>query len=95
MDSKNCNHCERTETNPTILLQKNIILLLSRWYALQMAIENQWGGSDSLQKSQQLSADLFSLFSKSKGCKLFFNSFLLLFFPFISAYFTSQFSLLF
>ncbi|XP_027913265.1 pre-rRNA-processing protein TSR2 homolog [Vigna unguiculata] len=67
MDSKNCNHCERTETNPTILLQKNIILLLSRWYALQMAIENQWGGSDSLQKSQQLSADLFSLFSKSKA----------------------------
>ncbi|BAU00780.1 hypothetical protein LR48_Vigan442s001400 [Vigna angularis] len=67
MDSKNSTHCERTETNPTILLQKSIILLLSRWYALQMAIENQWAGSDSLQKSQQLAADLFSLFSKSKA----------------------------
>ncbi|KAK7366549.1 hypothetical protein VNO80_08542 [Phaseolus coccineus] len=32
-----------------------------------MAIENQWGGSDSLQKSHQLAADLFSWFSKSKA----------------------------
>lgn len=73
MDCMNRNYSERAETNDTILLQKSIVLLLSRWYALQMAIENQWGGSDSLQKSHQLAADLFSWFSKSKGCIVFFN----------------------
>ncbi|CAJ1925827.1 unnamed protein product [Sphenostylis stenocarpa] len=67
MDSINRTQYERKETNPTILLQKSIILLLSRWYALQMAIENQWGGCDSLQKSHQLAADLFSWFSKSNA----------------------------
>ena len=83
MDSINKNHYERTETNPKILLQKSIILLLSRWYALQMAIENHWGGSDSLQKSHQLAADLFSWFSKSKCCIVFFNSLILFCFLFI------------
>ncbi|KAK7405908.1 hypothetical protein VNO78_07520 [Psophocarpus tetragonolobus] len=67
MDSIYRNHYEEKETNPMILLKKNIILLLSRWYALQMAIENQWGGYDSLHKSHQLAADLFSLFSKSNA----------------------------
>lgn len=94
MDSINKNHYERTETNPKILLQKSIILLLSRWYALQMAIENHWGGSDSLQKSHQLAADLFSWFSKSKCCIVFFNSLILFCFLFIQANFISQFSLL-
>ncbi|KAK7308848.1 hypothetical protein RJT34_05129 [Clitoria ternatea] len=67
MDSIGGNHHGRAETNPMILLQKNIILLLSRWHALQMAIQNEWGGSDSLQKSHQLVADLFYWFSKSNA----------------------------
>ncbi|KAL2349484.1 hypothetical protein Fmac_003484 [Flemingia macrophylla] len=67
MDSINKNHYENTETNPEILLQKSIILLLSRWYALQMAVQNQWGGYDSLHKSHQLASDLFSWFSKSNA----------------------------
>ncbi|XP_027362540.1 pre-rRNA-processing protein TSR2 homolog [Abrus precatorius] len=67
MDSINGNQFRRIETNPKIFLQENIILLLSRWYALQMAVQNQWGGCDSLQKSHQLSADLFSWFSRSNA----------------------------
>ena len=56
-----------TETLSIIRLQEGIILLLSRWYALQMAIKNQWGGCDSLQKSHQLASHLFSWLSKSNG----------------------------
>ncbi|TKY71170.1 Pre-rRNA-processing protein TSR [Spatholobus suberectus] len=67
MDSVNRNHYDRIETNPGIFLQKSIILLLSRWYALQMAVQNQWGGYDSLQKSHQLATDLFLWFSKSNA----------------------------
>lgn len=73
MDFINRNHSERKEINPKIFLQKSIILLLSHWYALQMAVENQWGGYDSLQKSHQLAADLFSWLFKSNGCRLIFQ----------------------
>ncbi|KAM4115948.1 hypothetical protein ACJW30_02G013100 [Castanea mollissima] len=48
-------------------LLEAISLLLSRWNGLQMAIQNQWGGHDSLQKSRQLEADIFSWFSQSKA----------------------------
>ncbi|XP_010259056.1 PREDICTED: pre-rRNA-processing protein TSR2 homolog isoform X2 [Nelumbo nucifera] len=47
-------------------LSEGISLLLSRWTALQMAIENEWGGKDSRQKSEQLAADIFSWFSQSR-----------------------------
>ncbi|RDX72018.1 Pre-rRNA-processing protein TSR2-like protein, partial [Mucuna pruriens] len=67
MDSIDRNHYEIIETNPRIFLQNSIILLLSRWYALQMAVQNQWGGYDSLQKSHQLATDLYSLFSNSNA----------------------------
>ncbi|KAM7259699.1 hypothetical protein ACFE04_015440 [Oxalis oulophora] len=48
-------------------LRDGICLLLSRWNGLQMAVENQWGGHDSLQKYQQFAADIFSWFSQSKA----------------------------
>lgn len=32
-----------------------------------MAVKNEWGGRDSLQKSHQLAADIFSWFSQSRG----------------------------
>ncbi|XP_061354630.1 uncharacterized protein LOC133299209 [Gastrolobium bilobum] len=69
MDSINGNHPAREGTEPVsrILLQEDIILLLSRWYALQMAVQNKWGGTDSLQKFHQLAADIFSWFSKSNA----------------------------
>uniref|UniRef100_A0A5B7AWZ7 Pre-rRNA-processing protein TSR2 n=1 Tax=Davidia involucrata TaxID=16924 RepID=A0A5B7AWZ7_DAVIN len=47
-------------------LQEGINLVLSRWSALQMAVENEWGGRDSRQKSQQLAVDIFSLLTQSK-----------------------------
>lgn len=48
-------------------LQEGINLLLSRWSALQMAVDNEWGGRDSRQKPQQLAVDIFSLLTQSKG----------------------------
>ncbi|XAR52506.1 hypothetical protein NMG60_11020627 [Bertholletia excelsa] len=47
-------------------LQEGIGLLLSRWSALQMAVENEWGGPHSRLKSQQLAADIFSWLTQSK-----------------------------
>ncbi|XP_004511364.1 pre-rRNA-processing protein TSR2 [Cicer arietinum] len=65
MDSINY-HCE-TEILSRIRLQDGIILLLSRWQALQMAIKNKWGGCDSLHKSDQLASHIFSCLSKSNS----------------------------
>ncbi|XP_068667063.1 uncharacterized protein [Aristolochia californica] len=48
------------------LLGEGISLVLSRWTALQMAIENEWGGKDSRQKSSQLASDILSWFAQSK-----------------------------
>ncbi|CAN1807865.1 Pre-rRNA-processing protein TSR2 homolog [Linum perenne] len=48
-------------------LREGIGLLLSQWNALQMAVKNQWGGHDSLQKSHELSHDVFYWFFHSKG----------------------------
>ncbi|KAK4419392.1 hypothetical protein Salat_2352100 [Sesamum alatum] len=47
-------------------LQEGINLVLSRWAALRMAVENEWGGRDSLQKSQQLGHQLFHRLTQSK-----------------------------
>ncbi|XP_004134444.1 pre-rRNA-processing protein TSR2 isoform X2 [Cucumis sativus] len=47
-------------------LQMAISSVFSRWDGLQMAIENQWGGRDSHQKSLNLVSDVFSWFSHSK-----------------------------
>ncbi|KAL5782627.1 hypothetical protein ACOSP7_007656 [Xanthoceras sorbifolium] len=48
-------------------LLEGIRLVLSRWNGLQMAVQNQWGGRDSLHKSHQLAADILSWFSQLKG----------------------------
>ncbi|RVW55814.1 hypothetical protein CK203_075810 [Vitis vinifera] len=48
-------------------LQDGISWHLSQWNGLQMAVQNQWGGRDSHQKSLQLAADIFSWFSESKA----------------------------
>lgn len=47
-------------------LQEGIGLVLSRWTALQMAIENEWGGRGTRDKSNQLNLDIFSAFTQSK-----------------------------
>ncbi|KAF5736875.1 hypothetical protein HS088_TW14G01030 [Tripterygium wilfordii] len=48
-------------------IQERIALLLSRWNGLQMAVQNQWGGRDSLRKSHQLASEIFSWFVQYKG----------------------------
>ncbi|XP_077247252.1 uncharacterized protein LOC143887010 [Tasmannia lanceolata] len=48
------------------VLEEGISLIFSQWTALQMAIQNEWGGKDSRQKSFQLSSDLLSWFLQSK-----------------------------
>ncbi|KAL7612598.1 hypothetical protein Lser_V15G08704 [Lactuca serriola] len=40
-------------------LREGIDLLLGRWSALQMAIQNEWGGRDTRQKAQQLALDIY------------------------------------
>ncbi|PHT41001.1 hypothetical protein CQW23_19855 [Capsicum baccatum] len=47
-------------------LQEGIGMVLSRWTALQMAIENEWGGRGTREKSNQLNIDIFFAFSQSK-----------------------------
>ncbi|KAL6637550.1 hypothetical protein ACP70R_025122 [Stipagrostis hirtigluma subsp. patula] len=42
-------------------------LVFGRWTALQMAVENQWGGRDSRAKADQLGASILSWFCHSKG----------------------------
>ncbi|KAF6982664.1 hypothetical protein CFC21_001027 [Triticum aestivum] len=48
-------------------LQEGIGLVFGRWTALQMAVENEWGGPDSRAKADQLAASILSWFTNSKG----------------------------
>ncbi|KAL6005239.1 hypothetical protein ACLOJK_005801 [Asimina triloba] len=47
-------------------LSDGLWLVLSRWTALQMAVQNEWGGRDSRQKLDQLFSDVVSYFRDSK-----------------------------
>lgn len=49
------------------LFQGGIKCVLSRWSALQLAVENEWGGRDSLRKSELLCSDIFTWFTQNKG----------------------------
>ncbi|KAJ0705032.1 putative pre-rRNA-processing protein TSR2 [Helianthus annuus] len=42
-----------------IQLREGIGLLLGRWSALQMAIQNEWGGRDTPQRAQHLTLDIY------------------------------------
>ncbi|VFQ96551.1 unnamed protein product [Cuscuta campestris] len=46
--------------------QEGIILVLSRWTSLQMAVAEEWGGPTSRKKSEDLAVRIFSLFAQSK-----------------------------
>ncbi|GAB4855421.1 hypothetical protein Ancab_024048 [Ancistrocladus abbreviatus] len=46
--------------------QEGISLLLSRWSALQMAVDNEWGGPNSRSIALQLASDIFNWFALSK-----------------------------
>ncbi|GJN09026.1 hypothetical protein PR202_ga26993 [Eleusine coracana subsp. coracana] len=48
-------------------LGEGVRLVFGRWTALQMAVENQWGGRDSRAKADQLGESILSWFCQSKG----------------------------
>ncbi|VAH14594.1 unnamed protein product [Triticum turgidum subsp. durum] len=48
-------------------LQEGIGLVFGRWTALQMAVENKWGGPDSRAKADQLAASILSWFTIQLG----------------------------
>ncbi|OAY78946.1 pre-rRNA-processing protein TSR2 homolog [Ananas comosus] len=48
------------------VLGEGVSLVLSRWTALQMAVENGWGGRDSRRKADDLAASILSWFAQSK-----------------------------
>lgn len=68
----------------SIKLQEGINLLLSRWSSLQVAVENEFGGRDSRERSKQLPITIFSWFTQSRG--LFTNSCIHIYFVNMSNY---------
>ncbi|XP_076923165.1 uncharacterized protein LOC143585211 [Bidens hawaiensis] len=48
-------------------LREGIDLLLGRWSALQMAIQNEWGGRDTRQKAHQLAVDVYHWLIRPTG----------------------------
>ncbi|XP_038716840.1 pre-rRNA-processing protein TSR2 homolog isoform X2 [Tripterygium wilfordii] len=46
--------------------REGIALTLSKWSALQMAVENEWGGRGSRSISEQLNSDILSWFTQSR-----------------------------
>lgn len=49
------------------IFKEGIGLVLSRWSALQIAVENEWGGRDSYRKADLLASEIFSWFTQSTG----------------------------
>lgn len=51
----------------TPIMNEGIALTLTRWSALQMAVDNNWGGRNSGRKADQLIDEILSWFVHSKG----------------------------
>lgn len=47
--------------------EEGVRLLLSKWTALQLAVENQWGGRDSTDKAEDAYSEILEWFYKRKG----------------------------
>lgn len=56
------------------VFEEGVNLIFSRWTALQLAVANEWGGSTSRQKAQELLEDVIQWFYTSKGTVLYFDS---------------------
>ncbi|XP_031392730.1 uncharacterized protein LOC116204673 isoform X2 [Punica granatum] len=50
-----------------LMLREGINMALSRWSALQMAVENEWGSRNSRDIANKLCDDVFVWFTHSKG----------------------------
>jgi hypothetical protein len=62
------------------IFSEGIGLILSQWWALQMAIENEWGGRDSRLKADQIASDIVSWFTHSKGITFIYLFYFFFFF---------------
>lgn len=49
------------------LFEEGATLVFRRWTALNLAIENQWGGSSSVEKADTIWAETMEWFYKHKG----------------------------
>jgi pre-rRNA-processing protein TSR2 len=52
------------------IFEQGVFLLFKRWTALQLAVQNEWGGSRSAEKAQQLLTDVTEWFYTAKGRRL-------------------------
>ncbi|CAN6439737.1 unnamed protein product [Victoria cruziana] len=68
MDPCHGSHSPPAKLSPEALplFSEGIHLILSRWTALRLAVENEWGGRSSHQKFDKLVMDLISWFTVSK-----------------------------
>jgi pre-rRNA-processing protein TSR2 len=58
----------RPEHRP--FFEEGIRLLLQRWTALCLAIENEWGGPSTTEKAEYLYQDVLTWFYRNKGAYL-------------------------
>ncbi|PPD69208.1 hypothetical protein GOBAR_DD33909 [Gossypium barbadense] len=55
------------------VFQEGISLILTRWSALTAAVENEWGGRDSLGKANAICTDVFSFFTEARAEPLYID----------------------
>lgn len=49
------------------VFEEGAALIFTRWTALQLGVQNEWGGSKSVQKAQELLHDVIQWFYTTKG----------------------------
>lgn len=49
------------------MFEEGAALIFMRWTALQLGVQNEWGGSKSVQKAQELLQDVIQWFYTTKG----------------------------
>jgi pre-rRNA-processing protein TSR2 len=47
--------------------EEGVKLLLSKWTALQLAVENRWGGRDSVEKANDAIDEILEWFYRRRG----------------------------
>ncbi|PPS15251.1 hypothetical protein GOBAR_AA05323 [Gossypium barbadense] len=55
------------------VFQEGISLILTRWSALTAAVENEWGGRDSLGKANAICTDVFAFFTEARAEPLYID----------------------
>uniref|UniRef100_A0A2P2NHJ2 Uncharacterized protein MANES_08G120700 n=1 Tax=Rhizophora mucronata TaxID=61149 RepID=A0A2P2NHJ2_RHIMU len=66
-------HPKQLSAESQPLFKEGIYLVLSRWSALHLAIENEWGGRGSGCLADQLASDIFSWFAQPRAEPLYID----------------------